>query len=216
VRTAGGHEFSDLCTHAVANDDNRPRRPALERIKHGEDVVAVGPRCNATALAPDSFAAVTTESASAAFEREVMTRSTPFSARCSAVLRPRPRLAPVTSAILGCVDMRDFPSSICGALRVPNDTIRYTVLTHHDAGGGWPAEGIVCPGLGDPCRSMYSRCAKRLCQQREAVDVDVADRDPCTAAQGGREASPMPRAPPVLATTFPLTAGARLTPDRVR
>jgi hypothetical protein len=29
-----GHEFGDLCTHAVANDDNRPRRPALERIKH--------------------------------------------------------------------------------------------------------------------------------------------------------------------------------------
>src|SRR5882757_9752390 len=84
-----------------------------------------------------------------------MTRSTPFSARCSAVLRPRPRLAPLTSANLGCVAMRDFPSSICGALRVPNDTIRYTVLTHHDAGGGWPAEGIVCPGIGDLCRTVW-------------------------------------------------------------
>src|SRR5467141_3147879 len=86
-----------------------------------------------------------------------MTRSTPFSARCRAVLRPRPRLAPLTSANLGCVAMRDFPSSICGALRVPNDTIRYTVLKHRDAGGGWPAEGIVCPGVGDPCRTVWVR-----------------------------------------------------------
>ena len=42
----------------------------------------------------------------------------------------------------------------------------------------------------------------------------IATRAPQRRAAA--EASPMPRAPPVLATTFPLTAGARLTSDRVR
>jgi hypothetical protein len=63
-------------------------------------------------------------------------------------------------------------------------------------GGGWPEEGIVSPGIGDPRRTEWVRdpagvdvqalaadkdvelldvfaVAKRLCQQREAVDEVV-------------------------------------------
>src|SRR4030081_858427 len=76
-------------------------------------------------------------------------RSTPRAARRSAVLRPRPRLAPVTSAVLGCVSTRDVlpPPTLC---RTPNGRIPTHVVTHHDATHARPTEETARPRIGDP------------------------------------------------------------------
>src|SRR5258707_1260502 len=94
-------------------------------------------------------------------------RSTPRAARRSAVLRPRPRLAPVTSAVLGCVSTRDVlpPPTLC---RTPNRRNPTHVVTHHDAAHARPTEETACPGIGDPsggggpARGRFSNCRKRL------------------------------------------------------
>src|SRR3979409_1934132 len=76
-------------------------------------------------------------------------RSTPRAARRSAVLRPRPRLAPVTNAVLGCVSTRDVlpPPRLC---RTPNGRIPTRVVTHHDATHARPTEETARPRIGDP------------------------------------------------------------------
>src|SRR5580704_7093999 len=63
----------------------------------------------AAAFAPAFVTAETTSSASADFETNVKIEFTPLSARASTVLFPRPRLPPVTSAILGLIETRLRP-----------------------------------------------------------------------------------------------------------